>query len=174
MCLSRDLDAARRRVRADGRRSESGGPHVLRHADGATHAGDPSAQGQPDDHYGWAEHLCKPYRQSRHGDRRQRRRAGRYDRVASRPAYHAARGGGGPGGCSPGRWGSMVWCRRICCCKFRDFCRKGDLCCEKNWRFFSAVSQFSCPAARRRSRSRRRSNSGRRFCRQAAAHSPRI
>ena len=42
----------------------------------------------------------------------------------------------------------MAWCRRICCCAFRDFCHKGDICCEKNWRFFSARFPCSCRPAR--------------------------
>lgn len=53
-------------------------------------------------------------------------------------------------------WGSMAWCRRICCCAFRDFCHKGDICCEKNWRFFSARFPCSCRPARPNVRPSRR------------------
>ena len=39
----------------------------------------------------------------------------------------------------------MAWCRRICCCAFRDFCHKGDICCEKNWRFFCSAKRPAQP-----------------------------
>ena len=39
------------------------------------------------------EYLCQPHRQPRPCHRRQRRRTGRHDRFAARPAYHAAGGG---------------------------------------------------------------------------------
>ena len=44
-------------------------------------------------------------------------------------------------------WGSMAWCRRICCCAFRDFCHKGDICCEKTGTS-SAHFPYCCLPAR--------------------------